>query len=133
MRRYETIYIVRPNAGEEDLADTIGKASAIIEKDGGTILRIDKWGIKKLAYLIKKQSQGYYIYMDYAGTPAAVAEVERIFKIDDRIIKFMTVKQADACDPEAIKAELASIPTPPPATEEEGEEDSALAEAEAEE
>jgi len=107
MRRYETIFIVRPNAAEGDIETVINKTVSIIEDDGGGIIRIDKWGLKKLAYLIKKESQGYYVYVDYAGLPASVSEIERIFRIDDRILKYLTVKLADSCDPEAAKEELA--------------------------
>lgn len=107
MRRYETIFIARPNVSEDDIEAVVSKTTAIIEGDGGTIIRIDKWGLKKLAYLIKKESQGYYVYFDFAGVPASVAEIERIFRIDDRILKYLTVKLADTCDPEAAKEELA--------------------------
>jgi len=107
MRRYETIFIVRPNAADGDIETITNKTVSIIEGDGGAIIRIDKWGLKKLAYLIKKESQGYYVYVDYAGVPASVSEIERIFRIDDRILKYLTVKLADSCDPEAAKEELA--------------------------
>ena len=108
MRRYETIFIVRPNVAEDEIEAITGKATATIEGDGGTILRINNWGLKKLAYLIKKESQGYYVYLDYAGIPVSVAEIERIFRIDDRILKYLTVKLSDSCDPEAVKEQLAS-------------------------
>ena len=107
MRRYETIFIVRPNVAEDDIEAVINRTTSIIEGDGGTIIRIDKWGLKKLAYLIKKESQGYYVYIDYAGIPASVAEIERLFRIDDKNLKYLTVKLADFCDPEAVKEELA--------------------------
>ena len=109
MRRYETIFIVRSNIAEDEIDAVINKTSSIIEGDGGIIIRIDKWGLKKLAYLIKKESQGYYVYLDYAGIPASVSEIERIFRIDDKVLKYLTIKLADSCDPEAIKEELASI------------------------
>ena len=108
MRRYETIFIVKPNVAEDEIEAITGKATATIEGDGGTILRINNWGLKKLAYLIKKESQGYYVYLDYAGIPVSVAEIERIFRIDDRILKYLTVKLSDSCDPEAVKEQLAS-------------------------
>ena len=107
MRRYETIFIVRPNVAEDEIEAIAAKTTSIIEGDGGTILRIDKWGLKKLAYLIKKESQGYYVFVDYAGIPVSVAEIERVFRIDDRILKYLTVKIADTCDPEAVKEQLA--------------------------
>jgi small subunit ribosomal protein S6 len=125
MRRYETIFIVKPNVAEDEIAAMTGKATSTIEGDGGTILRTNNWGLKKLAYLIKKENQGYYVYVDYAGAPASVAEIERIFRIDDRIIKYLTVKLADSCDPEAVKEQLAQA-EPVPASDEEDlqEEDS---------
>ena len=107
MRRYETIFIVRPNVAEDEIEAIAAKTTSIIEGDGGTILRIDKWGLKKLAYLIKKESQGYYVFVDYAGIPASVAEIERVYRIDDRILKYLTVKIAETCDPEAVKEQLA--------------------------
>jgi small subunit ribosomal protein S6 len=107
MRRYETIFIVRPNVAEDEIEAVINKTSSIIEGDGGTIIKIDKWGLKKLAYLIKKESQGIYVHIDYAAIPASVSELERIFRIDDKVLKYLTVKLADSCDPEAIKEELA--------------------------
>ena len=107
MRRYETIFIVRPTVTEDEITGIIEKVNSIIENDGGSFLRLDKWGLKKLAYLIKKESQGYFIYVDYAGIPSSVAEMERIFRIDDNILKYLTVKLADSCDPDTIKEQLA--------------------------
>lgn len=118
MRRYETIFIVKPNVAEVEITAITDKTVATIENDGGTILRTSNWGLKKLAYLIQKENQGYYVYIDYAGIPAAVAEIERLFRIDDRILKYLTVKLADTCDPEAIKEQLANAEPPAVADEE---------------
>ena len=107
MRRYETIFIIRPTIAEDEITGIIEKVNSIIEADGGTFIKVDKWGLKKLAYLIKKESQGHYVYVDYASVSASVAEMERIFRIDDRILKYLTVKLADSCDPDAIKELLA--------------------------
>jgi small subunit ribosomal protein S6 len=107
MRRYETIFIIRPTIAEDEITGIIEKVNSIIEADGGTFIKIDKWGLKKLAYLIKKESQGHYVYVDYASVSASVAEMERIFRIDDRVLKYLTVKLADSCDPDAIKELLA--------------------------
>ena len=107
MRRYETIFIAKPNVAEDEIEAIAAKTTSIIENDGGTIFRINNWGIKKLAYLIKKESQGYYVVVDYAGIPASVAEIERVYRIDDRILKYLTVKIAETCNPEAVKEQLA--------------------------
>ena len=99
MRRYETISIISPNVGEDEIKAINQRTAGIIEGDGGTILTVDNWGLKKLAYPIKKQQQGYYIYTEFAAIPAAVSEMERIFKIDDNVLKYMTVKLQEVYDP----------------------------------
>lgn len=109
MRRYETIFILRPNVGEEEINRVIDSTTQIILDEEGTIIEIDKWGIKKLAYLIKKESLGYYAYCDYAGTPAAVAEIERKFRIDDLVMKYMTIKTKGAFSDNEIKAAIEEI------------------------
>ena len=83
MRRYETIFILRPSGGEEEITRVINSTTQIIVGDQGSIIELNRWGMKKLAYLIKKETLGYYVFIDYAGTPAAVAEIERKFRIDD--------------------------------------------------
>lgn len=105
MRRYETIIIIRPNVGEDDITGIIDKTTKIIETNDGSIVNVDKWGLKKLAYLIKKEHQGYYVYIEYAGKPEAVAEMERIYRIDDKVLKFMTIKTQDVYIPDAPKEE----------------------------
>jgi small subunit ribosomal protein S6 len=99
MRRYETIVILRPSLGEADTQAVIDRATGIIESFEGSIIKIDKWGLKKLAYLIKKEAQGYYVHILYAGLPAGVEEMERVFRIDDKVMKFLTVKLQDVYTP----------------------------------
>jgi small subunit ribosomal protein S6 len=107
MRRYETIFILRPNAGEEEINRVIDNTTQIILNENGTIVQVDRWGIRKLAYLIKKESLGYYVFCDYAGTPAAVAEIERKFRIDDIVMKYMTIKTKATFSEEEIKEAIA--------------------------
>jgi len=109
MRRYETIYILRPNLGEEEISKVIESTNQIILDEQGTIIELNKWGMKKLAYLIKKESLGYYIYCDYAGTPAAVSEIERKFRIDDSVLKYMTIKTAAAISDEQIQQAIGDV------------------------
>ena len=111
MRRYETIFILRPNAGEEDITRVIESTSKIILDEKGTIIELARWGMKKLAYLIKKESLGYYVYCDYAGTPAAVSEIERKFRIDDLVLKYLTIKTAGAITEEGIEEAKIAIST----------------------
>ncbi len=109
MRRYETIFILRPNVGEDEINKIIESTTQIILDEDGSIIDLNKWGMKKLAYLIKKETLGYYIYCDFAGTPAAVAEVERKFRIDDSVLKYMTIKTAASITDEKIQQIAAEI------------------------
>ena len=84
MRRYETIFIAKPGLGETDVDAITTRATETITEHDGSIVTIDKWGLKKLAYPIKKEQQGIYVFLEYAGMPAAVAEIERIFRIDGK-------------------------------------------------
>lgn len=103
MRRYELIFILRPGVGEEQITSITEYTTQIITNEGGTIIDLNRWGMKKLAYAIKKESQGYYIYCEFAGTPDAVAEIERRFRIDDAVLKYLTIKTADAMTEEDIQ------------------------------
>jgi small subunit ribosomal protein S6 len=95
MRRYETIYIARPGSGEKEIASITERTTQTITSRDGSIVTVDNWGIKKLAYPINNEQQGYYVYIEYAGLPEAVAEIERLFRIDDKIIRYITVKTQD--------------------------------------
>ena len=100
MRRYETIFIVKPIIDADSLNAITERVTGIIKDFDGTLVTIDRWGLKKLAYNINKDSQGVYIYVEYGSKPQAVAEIERILKIDDRILKYMTVKTQEVFDPD---------------------------------
>jgi len=106
MRRYETIYIIRPTVSEDDINAIIDRTSGVIEQFDGSIIQLDRWGIKKLAYLINKESQGYYVFTEYAGVPEAVAELERLFRIDEKTLKYMTIKTQDVYTPDPLKPEV---------------------------
>jgi len=105
MKRYETTYILRPNLGEDQFSEVIERANNIIKKDGGAIINLERWGTKKLAYEINKETLGHYVYFDYAAPGSAVHEMERIFRIDDRVIRFLTIKLAESIDQETIAKE----------------------------
>ncbi|MBC8209337.1 MAG: 30S ribosomal protein S6 [Desulfobulbaceae bacterium] len=109
MRRYETIYILRPNMSETEISSIIDNTTAILTSNGGTTIQLDKWGMRKLAYEIKKESLGYYVYCDYTANPAECAEMERKFRIDDSVLKYMTVKLNKDISSEEVAAVMAEI------------------------
>lgn len=109
MRHYETTYILRPNLGEEQFSEIIDRTNTIVTDDKGAIVAFDRWGMKKLAYEIKKETQGYYVYMNYAAPGSTIQEIERIFRIDDRVLRYLTVKLADEIDSAGIDQEKERI------------------------
>jgi len=113
MHRYETIFIINPDLGDEEIQNVVAKFSGIITTQNGVPLKVDDWGRRRLAYKIEKFSQGYYVLMDFAGLPAGLAELERNLKIDDRIIRFLSVKTGENVNVEALQAEIAAKAKPP--------------------
>ena len=107
MRRYETILIAHVDLSEDELSSLITRYSAIVTDQKGILVKVERWGKRRLAYMIKKQARGFYILIDYAGESAVVNELERNLKINDRILKFMTVLKDDAVDPAALEKEIA--------------------------
>jgi len=130
MRRYELIFILRPSLGEAEITNVIDYTTKIISDENGAVIDLNKWGMKKLAYPIKKELQGYYVYCEYAGTPAAVAEIERKYRIDDAVLKYLTIKTADSMTAEEIQAAIGETEARNAAAAKEAEE-AAAAEAEA--
>ena len=107
MRRYETIFIVDNDLSEEDRFPIFEKLKDLIHQHNGLLVMVDEWGGKKLAYEIKKKARGYYVRLDYCGSGVLVNEIERFFRIDDRILKYMTVLLDKDVDIEAVKEEIA--------------------------
>ena len=105
MRRYETLFIVTPESSNEELQAVADKFMGVIIGMNGKVAAYDEQGKKSLAYNIKKQSKGYYVLMDYLGHAEVVAELERNMRLDDRILKYLTVKLADQVDPATVEAE----------------------------
>jgi small subunit ribosomal protein S6 len=111
MRKYETFFIIDPDLTEEAYNLAGEKLKGIVNGNGGVVLTYVPWGKKKLAYPVKKRTQGLYILMEYGGGAQLVAELERNMRLDERVLKFITVKLEDRFDPE--KEEVHEIPAPP--------------------
>ena len=92
LREYETIYILRPDTINEKVADVNGRVKSIIEERGGKILGVDNWGKRKLAYEIKKERKGIYLFWQYLGNAEIVAEFERNMRMLDPVMRYMTIK-----------------------------------------
>ena len=108
MRRYETIIIIDPDLSAEDREPVLARVKDVIAQQDGYLAFIDDWGTRKLAYEIKKKARGYYVRFDFCGTAAVVDEIERFFRIDDRVLKYMTVLLDKIAEIEKIKEEVAA-------------------------
>ncbi len=103
MTVYETICIIKTSLTDEELGKLITKVRGFIEKAGGEILKMENWGKKKMAYEVRKEKKGAYVFFRFRGPSATVAELERQYRLEDSIIKFLTVK----CDPKLLAEEMA--------------------------
>ena len=107
MRKYETIVILDSDLSEDQRAPVFEKITSLFPQYNGLLIGIDEWGVKKLAYEIKKKPRGYYALINFCGHGDLVNEMERFFRIDDKILKFMTVLLEENVDVEAVKEEIA--------------------------
>lgn len=93
MNKYEAMYIVTPEMEDEAIKGVIEKFSGIITANGGEIEKTDEWGRKKLAYLIDYKTEGYYVLVNFAAAPELPRELERNFRNDESILRYMVVRQ----------------------------------------
>jgi small subunit ribosomal protein S6 len=107
MRRYETFIILDPDLSAEQRGPVVERVKEIMAQMGGFLVRIDEWGSRKLAYTISKKERGYYVRFDFCGSGQMVNEMERFFRIDERVLKHMSVLLDTLPNIERIKEEMA--------------------------
>jgi small subunit ribosomal protein S6 len=108
MRRYEGVVITDPDLPEEQREQVFSRVLDLIPQAGGFLVERDDWGVRKLAYAIRKKPRGYYVRLDFCGNGAMVDEMERFYRIDDRVLKYMTVLLEKDVDVERLKEEVAA-------------------------
>ena len=91
---YEVLYIVDPDKGEEGIAAIVEKFKSMIE-ERGTIVEMEEWGKRKLAYLINDKPEGYYVLVKFTADPEFPAELDRVFKITDGIMRSLITVEAE--------------------------------------
>lgn len=105
---YETIVIARPDVDEPTIDALISKLESIVTDAGGRILDRDDWGKRKLAYNIEKQQKGHYVRLHMASAPTVIAELERRIRLEDKLVRFMTIQLAKSIDVDE-RAEAAAV------------------------
>ena len=92
LKHYETMFILKPTLTDEETVAQIDSIKAIIEKNGGEISVCDDTGSRNLAYEIEKCKRGYYYVIYFQGNPAGIAEIERNYRINENLIRFIFIK-----------------------------------------
>ena len=109
MREYETMIIAKPDLPEAELSKMIAKVEGIVAANGGQIIKKDSWGVRKLAYPIGKSTRGLYFVYDVAATQADVTELERVLKLDEGVLRSISIKISDNVNVETRKVELQKL------------------------
>jgi small subunit ribosomal protein S6 len=110
MREYDTTFIVQPEITEEARETLIGRLRGVLERAGAVPLEVEDMGKRKLAYEIRRFQKGHYLSLFYADSGKAVSELERALRLDESILRFLTVRQDDdVTDLEARKARAVDL------------------------
>ena len=91
MNKYEVMFIVKP-AEEEATNAVIEIVEALIARVGGTVEKVDRWGKRRLAYAVKKFTDGFYVLINFEAAPAEIKEIDRVLKINDEVLRHLIVK-----------------------------------------
>jgi small subunit ribosomal protein S6 len=92
MRIYEELFIVKPDAPEEEIDQFIEQMKSVVTGSGGSVDKVDKWGKRRLAYRVDKYREGAYVLFQFNAAPETVKEFERRLRVSDLVIKFLTVR-----------------------------------------
>lgn len=93
MNKYESLYIITPELDEEATKAVVEKFADIVKKNGGEVEKVDEWGKRRLAYPIDYKTEGYYVLVHFAAASELPRELERNFKNDESILRYMVVRQ----------------------------------------
>lgn len=119
-RTYESIFIVRPDLTGDAYTAVIDKFKGVLTDQGASIIKVDEWGVRKLAYTVKKQNRGSYVLVIFEAEPKVILEYERRLRLDESVIKFINIHLEKGYVSPAVVAE----PTTAAATEISVEDDS---------
>ena len=117
MRIYEELFIVKPDAAEEEIDQFIEQMKSVVTGSGGSVDKADKWGTRRLAYRVQKYNEGVYVLLQFSSSPELVKEIERRMRVTDLVIKFITVRideKAKKIDKRKKQREKRAARRPPP-------------------
>ena len=94
--RYESTFIVKGSLEDKDIDPIVAKAEDFILKNGGSVIEMERWGRRKLAYEIGKETQGFYVSAHFTAPGALVSRLERMFTLDENVIRFLTLAMPES-------------------------------------
>ena len=109
MANYDSVLIARQDLGASQINTLVSDLSEVIKKEGGEVVKVDNWGLKNLAYRIKKNRKGYYVLLNIVAPANAVAEYERLVRLNEDIIRYMTVRVEDFNNDVASEEDSAAV------------------------
>ena len=92
MSNYESVLIARQDLGTPQVNDRVASLSDVIKAEGGEVVKVDNWGLKNLAYRIKKNRKGHYVLLNIVAPASAIKEYERLMRLNEDVIRYMTIK-----------------------------------------
>ncbi|NLY23926.1 MAG: 30S ribosomal protein S6 [Bacteroidales bacterium] len=93
MNNYETVFILTPVLSDAQMKEAVEKFKNLLKEQGAEIVNEEDWGLRKLAYNIDKKTTGFYSFLEFNADPTVVDKLELNFRRDERVIRFLTVKQ----------------------------------------
>jgi small subunit ribosomal protein S6 len=93
MNNYETVFILTPVLSDVQMKETVEKFKNLLTDQGAEIVNEEDWGLRKLAYNIDKKTTGFYTFLEFKADPSVIDKLEVNFRRDERVVRFLTVKQ----------------------------------------
>lgn len=109
MANYESVLIARQDLGASQVNSLVENLSEVLKKEGGEVVKIDNWGLKNLAYRIKKNRKGHYVLLNITAPAKAIFEYERLMRLNEDIIRYMTIKVDEFNNEMTSDEEIAAV------------------------
>ena len=111
MHRYETLFILHPELPEAQVRETLERVRRLIEGMGGAVVEIQDWGLRELAYPIRKQPRGIYLLTLYSARPEVVKELERTLRLADEVLRYVSVRLPKGWKPPVPAVRPTTVPS----------------------
>ena len=109
MANYESVLIARQDLGASQVNSLVENLSEVLKREGGEVVKVDNWGLKNLAYRIKKNRKGHYVLLNIAAPAKAIFEYERLMRLNEDVIRYMTIKVDEFNNEMSTDEDIASV------------------------